>query len=115
MTARTAVDEHVAAFNAHDTQRLLGGLTPDAVWITGSDTVTGHAALADMFDDWLWSMDPRLEPVTVIADDRCAAAQFRETLTVEGERREFHIAVFFELAGGLIRRAKVYREGSADL
>ena len=36
-------------------------------------------------------------------------------MTVDGQRREFTIAVFFEIADGLIRRAKVYREGTADL
>jgi hypothetical protein len=34
---------------------------------------------------------------------------------VNGERREFDIAVFFTVDDGLIRTAKVYREGSADI
>ncbi len=34
---RAAVLEHLAAFNAHDTARVLAGFTPDAVWITGAD------------------------------------------------------------------------------
>jgi hypothetical protein len=44
-----------------------------------------------------------------------AAAQLREAITVDGERQEHQIAGFFEFADGLIRRAKVCREGSADL
>ena len=115
MTARELVEEHVAAFNAHDTGRLLAGLTADAVWITGSDVATGREALAELFDDWLWSTEPELSVVSMVADGDRAAAQLHEAMTVDGRRREFMIAVFFELADGLIRRAKVYREGTADV
>lgn len=38
------VSEHIAAFHAHDTERVLAGLADDAVWITGADTVRGKAA-----------------------------------------------------------------------
>jgi uncharacterized protein len=111
----TAVHEHIAAFNAHDTARLLAGFAPEAVWITGADRFTGHAQLADVFNPWLWSLAPQLSVLgLVIAGDE-AAARLHESLTVEGERREFDIAVFFEFTDGLIRWAKVYREGSADL
>jgi ketosteroid isomerase-like protein len=115
MSARAVVEEHLAAFNAHDTGRLLARFTEDAVWITGQDRVTGRAALAELFDDWLWSLNPRLDPIWIVADGDRAAAQLHELLIVDGQRREFDIAVFFELADGLIRRAKVYREGSAEL
>jgi hypothetical protein len=115
VSARAVVEEHLAAFNAHDTGRLLAGFTPDAVWITGEDTTTGQDALADLFGDWLWSMRPRLEVRSLLVDDTRAAAQLHETLTVDGAVREFEISVFFEVEDGLIRRAKVYRAGSADL
>jgi ketosteroid isomerase-like protein len=115
VNARAVVEEHIAAFNAHDASRLLAGLAPDAVWITGSDTVAGRAALADLFDDWLWSTSPSLSAVSIVAEGDRVAAQLREVMTVDGRRREFTIAVFFEVADGLITRAKVYREGSADL
>ncbi len=115
MNVAAGVEEHLAAFNAHDTARLLAGFAPDAVWITGQDTVTGRDALAEVFDDGLWSMAPHLEPLTVLVDADHAAAQLRESITVDGAPRAFHIAVFLEFADGLIRRAKVYREGSADI
>ena len=110
-----AVREHVAAFNAHDTGRLFAGFTADTEWITGADRFAGSAALRDVFDDWLWSLDPSLEVRSLVAGDGSAAAEFVERLTVAGEPREFWIAAFFAFDGGLIRRAKVYREGSADL
>lgn len=115
MNTRSVVEEHIAAFNAHDTQRLITGLAPDAVWITGSDTVTGRTALADLFDDWLWSMAPSLTALSIVVEGDRAAAQLREVLTDDGQRREFTIAVFFDVTDGLIARAKVYREGTADL
>lgn len=112
---RALVEEHLAAFNAHDTARLLAGFATDAVWITGEDVVQGRAALAELFDSGLWSMNPSLRVRSIVSDGDRAAAQLHESITVEGEVREFDIAVFFELADGLITRAKVYREGSADL
>ncbi|MFN2559919.1 MAG: nuclear transport factor 2 family protein [Jatrophihabitans sp.] len=112
---RSGVLEHVAAFNAHDTERVLAGFTSDAVWITGTDRFEGIAALADVFDAWLWTLDPRLEVLSLVTEDQRAAAQLHESLVVDGQRRDFDIAVFFELDGGQIRLGKVYREGSAEL
>ncbi len=43
------------------------------------------------------------------------AAELRERLTVDGERREYAIAAFFTVADGLITRAKIYREGNAEI
>ncbi len=112
---RAAFDEHVAAFNAHDSQRVLAGFAPDAEWITGVDRFAGAAALADVFDPWLWTLDPRLDVLRVVTDDATAAAELRETLTVDGAVRSFDIAAFLVIRDGLIVRGKVYREGRADL
>jgi ketosteroid isomerase-like protein len=112
---RAAVLEHLAAFNAHDTARVLAGFAPDAVWITGTDRFEGDEALGEVFDAWLWTLSPELTVLGLVVDGNCAAAQLHESLVIEGERQEFDIAVFFELDEGRIRRAKVYREGSADL
>jgi hypothetical protein len=112
---RAAVLEHVAAFNSWDTGRLLQGFTPDAVWATGQDRFAGRGELSSLFDAGLWELAPHLDVLGLVCADRDAAAQLHERLTVDGEVREFDIAVFFQLDGGLITRAKVYREGSADL
>jgi uncharacterized protein len=112
---RAAVVEHVAAFNAHDTPRLLAGLSADAVWITGHDTAVGRSALAELFDDRLWSLDPHLETIRLAVDGETAAAELRESLTVDGTRRQFSIAAFLTVTDGLITRGKVYREGSAHI
>jgi ketosteroid isomerase-like protein len=113
--ARAAVVEHLASFNAHDTARLLAQLSPQVVWITGQDTVVGTDALTGLFDDWLWSLNPRLDVVRMVAQGDDVAAELRECLTVDGERREYAIAAFFTVADGLISRAKIYREGNSDL
>jgi hypothetical protein len=112
---RAAVLEHIAAFNAGDSGRLLRGFSADAVWVTGQDRFAGHGELAGLYDAGLWGLAPHLDVLTLVCADRGAAVQLHERLTVDGETREFDIAVFFELSGGLITRAKVYREGSADL
>jgi hypothetical protein len=85
------------------------------VWITGQDTATGQAALGELFDDWLWSLEPHLELLAIVVEGNRVAAQLHESMTVDGERRDFDIAVFFDVTDGVIARAKVYREGSADL
>ena len=56
--ARTLVAEHLAAFNAHDSARLLAGLAEDVRWATGQDVFHGRDELAELFDDGLWAMRP---------------------------------------------------------
>ena len=115
MTVADEAREHVAAFNAHDAARLLAKFDPDAVWITGADRFAGTVELTELFGDALWAMRPSLEIRAMVADDVRAALQLHESLTIDGEEHAFDIAVFLEFADGLITRAKVYREGSADL
>jgi ketosteroid isomerase-like protein len=115
MEVRAAVEEHLAAFNAHDTRRLLAGFAADAVWNTGRDVARGTAELAELFDDWLWSLRPSLETRSLLVDGDRAAAQLVERLTVDGAEQVFAIGVFFHVRDGLIVSGKVYREGSADL
>ena len=114
-SARAAVLEHLAAFNAHDSARLLAGLAPEVVWRTGTDRFAGRAALAAIFDDGLWRREPRLEVRSVIGDGPDVAAELEERLEFEGAERVFAIAVFLTVRDGLITHATVYREGSADL
>jgi ketosteroid isomerase-like protein len=109
------VIEHIDAFNAHDTDRLLAGLSDDALWATGQDVFRGRAALAALFDDGLWAMNPSLEVRTIVSGEDASAAELMEELTVDGAQRRFAIAVFLRFADGLITHATVYREGSADI
>ena len=73
---------------------MLAGLSPDAVWITGQDTAVGRAALAELFDDWLWSLDPHLETIRLAVDDETAAAELRESFTVDGSHRVIEVNIF---------------------
>jgi hypothetical protein len=114
-SARALVLDHIAAFNAHSTERLLAGLATDAVWQTGQDTVRGHAGLGDLFDDWLWSRTPALDVHTLLVEGTRVAAELREQLIVDGQRQTFDIAVFFDTDADRITSVKVYREGRADL
>ena len=113
---RAAVVEHLDAFNAHDTERLFAGLHHDVVWATGSDVFRGLSRLRDdVFDADLWAMRPSLAVRSLLVDGEAAAGTFHEVLIVNGERREFDIAVFFTVEKGMIRTVKVFREGSADI
>lgn len=113
--AAAAVHRHVGAFNARDLDALLAGFTEDAVWITGSTTVRGRAALTELFDEAMRGLLPTLEVRDVIAEGARAACQMTETLTYGGETRSYPIAAFYVLRDGRIASAKVYREGSADI
>jgi hypothetical protein len=44
-----------------------------------------------------------------------AACELLETLVVDGERRDFSIAAFYEVAERRTLSVKVYREDSAEL
>ena len=113
---RAAVLDHIDAFNAHDADRLFAGLHHDVVWATGSDVFQGTPQLrAELFDDGLWAMRPSLVARTLLIDGEAAAGIFHEVLTVAEEARAFDIAVFFTVCGGLIRKVKVFRAGSADI
>lgn len=113
---RAAVLEHVAAFNAHDTERLLAGLHPDVTWVTGQDAVRGTGALRDqVFDPGLWELRPSLEVRRLLVEGGDAAAVLHEELVVDGRLRVFDIAAFFAVRGGLIEGVTVFREGSADI
>ncbi len=113
--AQDAILEHVAAFNAHDSVRLRAGFATEVVWTTGADTFRGSDEVAEVFDPWLWALTPALEVLNLVVDGASASAELRETLVVDGATRTFHIAGFFTVVDGLITRAKIYREGSADL
>lgn len=109
------VIEHLEAFNEHSTERLLAGFTADAVWATGRDTCRGRSQLAGLFDAGLWELNPSLTLSTLLCDGDAVAVELLEELEVDGERRRFAIAAFFQIRDGLIHAAKVYREGSADI
>jgi nuclear transport factor 2 (NTF2) superfamily protein len=113
---RAAVLDHLDAFNAHDPDRLIAGLGQDVVWATGSDVFRGTSQVReDLLDEGLWAMRPSLAVRTLVVEGEKAAGTFHEVLTVNGELREFDIAVFFTVRDEVIRTVQVFREGSADI
>lgn len=112
---KSAIQEHLNAFNSCDRARLLDGLAEDVVWATGTDVWRGREALAELFDEPLWGLHPHIEVVRLIVEDDAGAAECVERMTIEGQIVEFPIAVFFTVRRRLLSRVKVFREGSADL
>ena len=112
---RTVLEEHIDAFNANDTERLLRGFAEEITWHTGSDVVNGRDALRTVFDDWLWARAPRLEVLHLVVDGDCAAMECVEHMVLDGRPVEDPIAPFFTARRGLLTSVRVYREGSAHL
>jgi hypothetical protein len=111
----TAVREHVRAFSEGDLDALMAGFTDDAVWITGDTVVAGGEALAEFFARAMAGLLPRLAVQTLVAGADRVACELVETIVLDGEERTFHIAGFYQLRGGRIATAKIYREGSAEV
>jgi hypothetical protein len=112
------IREHIAAFNARDLPRLLGGLAQEISWQTGQDTFRGRDELAEMFSDAFRTIAPTLTLHSLLIDhdhDR-AACELCERMTVNGVEGEDWIAGFYYVdATGVITSVKIYRQGSADV
>ena len=108
------VRAHIDAFNRGDLPALLDGLAEDVVWITGADVFQGRSAVHEFLAGAVATLRPQLHITGLISERNRASCEFYETYEYTGEAREAHVAAFFEFAGPLIRRVKVYREGSAD-
>lgn len=115
ITSRELLQAHLDAFNARDLDALMAGFADDAIWRTGTDTVTGRAALTELFGWAMANILPELTLRTLVVEGDLAACELTETLTHEGRTSAVPIAGFFRFRDGLIVSAAVYREGSADL
>jgi uncharacterized protein (TIGR02246 family) len=109
------VYQHLAALNRGDLDGLLDTLADDAVWVTGEHVVRGRDDLAEFFRTALTQLAPQLSVTRIIVDGPLAACELLETVVFDGERRDFSIAAFYEVAEGRIASVKVYREGSAEV
>jgi ketosteroid isomerase-like protein len=114
-TAEAAIREHLRAFNEGDLPALLGGFAEDAHWLTGRSSARGRAELEELFADAITALRPRLTLRHLVASGDLVAVELTEALTHDGREQTFPIAGFFELRGGLITSARIYREGSAEL
>ena len=108
------VRAHIDAFNRGDLPALLAGLAEDVIWRTGTDVFQGRRAVHDFLADAVAGLGPQLHIRGLISEPGRTACELYETYEYVGETREGHLAAFFEFAGPLIRRVKVYHEGSTD-
>jgi hypothetical protein len=113
--AAVVVRGHVDAFNARDLDALMAGFTDDASWVTGTSTARGRGELAELFGAAMAGLLPTLVILDLLAEGDRVACQMTETLTASGQEQTFFIAGFYELRGGQIAAAKIYREGSAEI
>lgn len=113
----TAADDlvrrHIAAFNAHDAERLLADFHPGATWVTGDYTVPSDE-LQEFFEGAMRAITPTLTLARVVDGEGVVVAEMTESWTHENESRSASLVAIFDLVDGRISRAKIYREGSAD-
>ncbi|MGN6169131.1 MAG: hypothetical protein ACTHQQ_13320 [Solirubrobacteraceae bacterium] len=93
---------------------LLDGLSLEVVWQTGSDTIIGRAKVGTLMAAAFKELMPSLEIGSVVAGDVAAAVEMVEHYRHQGVNEVAAIAAFFAFDGPLIKRVKVYRQGSAD-
>ena len=111
--AEELLHRHIDAFNAGDADRLLADFTPTATWVTGDYTVPG-GELRSFFEGAMRSIRPRLALTRTIDGGNTVVAEMTETWTDGGESKSAALVAVFDLDGGKINKAKIYREGSAD-
>ena len=107
------VRRHIEAFNAGDADLLLADFASGATWVTGDYTVPG-GELRSFFVEAMRSIRPHLALNRAIDGGETIVAEMTETWVSDGESKSASIAAVFDLSEGRIRRAKIYREGSAD-
>jgi hypothetical protein len=115
MDPAEAVARHIDAFNARDLDGLMAGLSENAIWVTGKDSLRGVADLEQLFANAFTELAPQLHVESFLVQGDSVACQLREDYRVDGVQRTDHIAAFYRVEAGLITAVKIYREGSADV
>ena len=113
--AETAVRAHLRAFNEGDLAALISGFAPGALWRTGGSVARGSAELTELFAGAITALRPTLTVRTLVADGDRVACELTERMTTASGERTDPIAGFYELSGGLITAARIYRAGSAEV
>lgn len=113
--AAAVVRAHLRAFNAGDLEAVLDGMTPQALWVTGRSRARGQGELAELFGRALADLQPVLTLRSLVADGDRVACELTEVVSVGGRPRTDAIAGFYEVSGGRIAAARIYREGSAEV
>jgi uncharacterized protein len=112
--AAAVVRAHVSAFNRADASLVAEGFHLDARFCTGRDVVVeGRSALESFFRRAFGALALHLTVEQLVADEGRVAVQMRERVIDGGVESEEYIAAFYDVEDGLLRSAKVYREGSA--
>lgn len=111
--AHELVNRHIAAFNAQKVDALLADFTTSATWVTG-DYAVPEGGLREFFTSAMQSLTPQLSLNRVIDGGEVVAAEMCEVWSTGDEQKSAELMAVFDLIGGTIARAKIYREGTAD-
>ncbi|SED73143.1 nuclear transport factor 2 family protein [Ruania alba] len=114
MSATDLIHRHLAAFNAADADALMADFDSDATWVTG-DYEVPPGTLREFFATAMAGLTPHLQLRRIIDGGAVVAAELTETWTSSEQDKTAALIAVFDLDDqGLITRAKIYREGSAD-
>lgn len=108
------VDEHLAAFEARDVERVLATFATDASFTTADGTVVGRTALRHLFEEsFALPVDVAMDrQVTHVAGDT-VVCEIAERLVADGLTHALDVAAFYTVRGGEIVRVRVYRDAVA--
>ncbi len=112
MATRSPADvvrAHLDAFSARDLAAMLATMASDATFVTGTTTIP-----PDEFEEFFgWAMreiEPTVTMTNLVMDDNQVAAEFIESVTIDGVRRHLNRAAFYTIRDHVICNAKVYDE-----
>ncbi len=111
---RAVISRHFEALARHDAEGFFATLSPDVLWSTGTDVISGISEVRDLFDAGFWSWKPDITITSLVVDGRLAMAEVHEILYVAGQALEFDVAIALSVDGGFITSVKTYREGSNE-
>jgi ketosteroid isomerase-like protein len=106
---------HFEALARHDAEGFFATLSPDVLWSTGTDVISGISEVRELFDAGFWSWKPEITITSLVVDGRLAMAEVHEILYVAGQALEFDVAIALSVDGGFITSVKTYREGSNEV
>ena len=109
------VNEHLAAFNAQDLDRVMSLFADDAVFAAGDQLVIGRRGIATLFGDaFAQPIRATLQLLRVVVHGDTAGCELLEHLSLPGGSQvEIPVAAFYTVRGGLLARVRVYRDPPA--
>lgn len=107
----TAVQAHLACFNAGDLDGISAGFAEDCVLSSADGLVVGRRGVRALFGEaFAGASGARLELRGAVVDGDTAAVELVERIPVDAGTVELEVAAFYTVRAGEIARLRIYRE-----